>query len=220
MLYGITGVMVWAFGPKASCPTYHKCWFGMLTCGDLKVGALSKLSHDQILSQFQRAVAGDKRDSARNTATNTLPRRTTEWSIKALYMYTRIIGNEIVVPTQKYFSLKDGADDVDVIIAQYTLTVPGTTSLEIRHHELYPSVLYDWTPMQVEEYGMPVAANIFLGGIEERCKPFTRCQLKNCCCGCDEKSFVQGTPLAVDVPNGENKCPAARTQALPLCKPR
>ncbi len=35
-LYALTGTIVWPFGPYSSCPTYSKCWFGLLTCGSPK----------------------------------------------------------------------------------------------------------------------------------------------------------------------------------------
>ena len=219
MFYGITGMLVWPFGPKNECPTYKKCWIGLLTCGTPKEDNIRKIGADQILKQFQKMVSADKSESSkkRAAAANALP-TFTGWSIRALYMYMRVIGNEIVVPTQRYYTLKDSnRNNVDVIIAQYTLTVPGSTLLEIRHHELHHAALYDWSPQQIDEYGMTTAANVFLGGIEERCKPFTKCTHKNWCCGCDEKSFVVGTPLPLNVPNGEDKCPGLKSTPLPLC---
>jgi inner membrane protein involved in colicin E2 resistance len=85
-----------------------------------------------------------------------------------MYIHMRVIGLEIVIPTQRFMTM-DGNDDV--IIAQYALTIPGSinvdvkTKLELRQQEFYPSALYEWSEAD-KKAGMEIAGNIFLGKCE------------------------------------------------------
>jgi hypothetical protein len=133
-------------------------------------------------------------------------------------MLIRVVGAEIVVPDVRYATLSDGED---VLIGQYVLTRPASNAqLEMRMFELYPSQLLAWSAQQIEEYGMQNIRSMHLGGSEGRCRPWTQCKYDNNCCGCDERSFVAGTPAAVNVPDGSARCPGVRDRPLPLCPVR
>jgi hypothetical protein len=139
MLYSLTGTLVWPFGPK-NCSTYRKCWFGLLTCGEAKSKALQDLGREYILKALHL-----------NQPEKILPVMG-HWSIRAMRIYLRIIGLEIVVPQQKFHSI---SPQEDVIIAQYTMTLPyDSYKLEMRQEELYPSALYQWDTQQIDLYGM------------------------------------------------------------------
>ena len=208
MLYELTGVLVWPFGPIDRCPTYSKCWFGLLTCGEPKVDNLKNLRTEEILKVLQ----SHQKDAV-------LPHMH-KWSMRALYVHMRIMGAEIVVPDQKYVAVESETGEFDdVIIAQYSITLPYEKpyTLELRQDELYPATLYDWTDEQRYLLGMPAAGNIYLGSNEERCRAFTRCALKNILPECEKQSYVTGTPVAVAVADGSNACPGVRNTPLPLC---
>jgi hypothetical protein len=192
MLYSLTGTIVWPFGPK-NCSTYRKCWFGLLTCGEAKSKALQELGKDYILKVLHI-----------NQPEKSLPVMD-HWSIRALKIHLRVIGLEIIVPQQRFFSI---SPQDDVIIAQYTVTLPyDSYKLEMRQEELYPSALYQWDTQQIDLYGMEIPGNIYLGGSESRNRPQTTVKMTNNCCGCDEKSFVVGTPITMKVSNGIEACP-------------
>ena len=96
------------------------------------------------------------------------------WSIKSLYIYMRMNGPKLVVPDQRYVTVVgQNATDTDFIIAQYGTVIPGEYKLEIFLQEFYPGALYMWDQIQREVWGMEVFGNIFLGGVEARCRPYT-----------------------------------------------
>ena len=98
------------------------------------------------------------------------------WSIKSLYIYIymRMNGPKLVVPDQRYVTVVgQNATETDLIIAQYGTVIPGEYKLEIFLQEFYPGALYMWDQIQREVWGMEVFGNIFLGGVEARCRPYT-----------------------------------------------
>ena len=96
------------------------------------------------------------------------------WSIKSLYIYMRMNGPKLVVPDQRYVTVVgQNATNTDFIIAQYGTVIPGEYKLEIFLQEFYPGALYMWDQIQREVWGMEVSGNIFLGGVEARCRPYT-----------------------------------------------
>eukprot|EP01042_Synura_sphagnicola_P002183 gene2183-2609_t len=126
-------------------------------------------------------------------------------------------GPETIVPEQRIVSLEKNHGE-DVIIAQYVITKPHESyQLEVRQLELYLGALYEWTDEQ-KGYGLDMIGNIFLGGGESRCIPWTRCNVPYFCCGCDEKSFVSNSPILVRAPDGSSRCPVhPASLKLPLC---
>ena len=118
----------------------------------------------------------------------------------------------------------------DVIIAQYTLTHPSSnTRLEIRQEELRLSSLLDWDVAYREALGMDMmlGGSIYVGGTETRCRFFggdTGCRLPQQMKRCVVQSYVTGTPIVVDAPDGSaTQCPAVERRRqgleppLPLC---
>ena len=203
MLHRVSGKMAWVFGPLTSaCDTYSKCWFGVLTCGDTDERNIQKnLEADAHKKKIKESIPKFKR-----------------WSIGALHLVMRIgKGPETVVPEQRVLKLRKHHGE-DVIIEQYVLTKPlESYILEVRQLELYLGAMYEWTDEQ-KFNGLDMVGNVFLGGGESRCIPWTRCTASYFCCGCDEKSFVSNTPITIRAPDGTSKCavhPASLT--LPLC---
>jgi hypothetical protein len=197
MLFALTGIIVWPFGPMESCPTYSKCWFGLLTCGTPKKEALSEMGRKNIVKALQKVKPNAPLPSV------------SDWSIKALSIHLRVIGLEIIAPEQRLVSVAPGSSNQhkDVIIAQYVITIPyDEYKLEMRIAEIYPSALYQWDRDDIVDNGMLIFGNIYLGGSESRCN-WGRCQHKNVCCGCDEKSFLTGTPRRLVSKSGLALCP-------------
>eukprot|EP01041_Mallomonas_annulata_P003094 gene3094-6076_t len=209
MLYSLSGIILWPFGPvKSTCPTYSKCWYGVLSCGAPKIDKLKEFGRSGIQDLLNKYYPNEK-----------IPEQF-EWSIRALYIHMRIIGHEIVIPEQKYITININKDiSEDVLIAQYILTIPNQkTSIELRQFELYHSTLYNWSEYARKVIGIDSAKSIFLGGSEDRCVAWTKCTITNFCCGCDEKSFVTNTPIALTVTDGRSKCPNIYKNKLPICK--
>ena len=96
------------------------------------------------------------------------------WTIKSLYIYMRTNGPKLAAPDQRYVTVEgQNATETDLIIAQYGTVIPGEYKLEIFLQEFYPGALYMWDQIQREVWGMEVFGNIFLGGVEARCRPYT-----------------------------------------------
>ena len=197
MLYSLTGALVWPFGPYENCSTYTRCWFGLLTCGKPKMDSLASLGRTTILESLHQSQPQAE-----------VPPMSS-WSIRALVIHLRIVGLEIIVPEQRFMSLATGTPgpNTDVIIAQYVITLPYKNyKLEMRHVELYPSALYQWSTKDIDLHGMETPGNIYLGGSETRCSAGV-CRHGSTCCGCDEKSYITGTPITINAMSGIEKCP-------------
>lgn len=200
LLYDLTGMLVWPFGPVDSCPTYSKCWFGLLTCGSPKL--------DKIRSETKAEI--DKGLKVLNL-TGIVPTMK-KWTIQSLHLRTRVVGPEIVVPEARHFVVKE---DRDAFILQYQLTRPGTYKIETRQLEFYPAMLMKF-PVDLPD--LLNIGRVFLGGSEARCKPWTRCNILNNCCGCDEKSIIQSAQsLVLTSTDGSDRCPNLRSLTIPLC---
>ena len=187
MLQALTGAVLYPFGPAAgnghTCPTYHTCWVGVLSCGRVRTESLRSLGTDLLRAALQRHRPGDS-----------LPPQGA-WTVRAVNVRMRVVGYEIVVPDVRWTSV----DGDDVLVAQYTLTQPmaslspppsslatlaaaavasmaGSTAtaadatkgyrLEMRLEELYPGMLYQWPApaVHVDTLGLHTAGNVYLGG--------------------------------------------------------
>lgn len=231
-LYDVTGKVVWPFGPgitntmhskvpHSTCTTYSKCWIGLLSCGKFDGSVVLKYSKDEIEKARVRVTGSN----------TTFPGGAMKWSMKSLDIQIRVVGPEIVVPDQRLVSLsvpseqheKEFVED-DVIIGQYALTLPHNNyTIEMRHFEFYPSALLPWKREDFSKYHVENFGMIYLGGSEGRCRPWTKCDLSNICCGCDERSFVVKSPIVLHVDNaGEDRCVnelnLKKPDILPLCK--
>jgi hypothetical protein len=230
-LYSVTGKVLWPFGPgvtdslssnspHSECSTYSKCWFGLLSCGEFKESQTVDISKDEIEKARSRITG-------KNT---TSPGNSMHWSMKSLAMQLRVIGPEIIVPDQRLVNLSVPSQQNekvliqdDVIVAQYFVTIPSNNyTIEMRHFEFYPSALLNWKQREFAEYHVENFGMFYLGGSEGRCRPWTRCDLSNICCGCDERSFVLHTPLLLHVSDdGRDRCQnilnVKKPESLPLC---
>merc|ERR1711871_54337 len=68
-----------------------------------------------------------------------------------------------------------------------------------------------------EVWGMEVYGNIFLGGVEARCRPFTQCKLKNECCGCQVNTQIAASPYKVIVGSDGSRV-QCQPEVLPFCR--
>lgn len=216
-LWDFSGMIISPFGPMDRCPTYSKCWFGLMSCGTPNI--------EKMNSFVQKCAANRKL-------------RINTWSIRSLSVLMRVIGSEIVVPEQRYLTMSTyvptaAGEDDDVIVAQYFLTRPRTLKefetlslLEVRLFEFYPGLLLNSSRSMLEEQGADNCQVVYLGWNEPRCSPQVKgkCSIANTCCGCEKQSFVYGTPVAVNVSDGSTRCiPNAGLHGrvfpppLPLC---
>lgn len=134
-------------------------------------------------------------------------------------MHVRLVGPELLVPSQRLYTMTSGNDKTDVILLKYHLTIPGSYQIEIRHMEFYPGVLLPWSDASLRT-GITAAGRVFLGGAESRCRAWTKCRFTFHCCGCDAKSFIMSGPLPLEATDGASKCSSVGSQAVPLCKAR
>jgi hypothetical protein len=103
----------------------------------------------------------------------------------------------VILTLCRLLQLDDHGNIVDVFISQYILTKPGNFQIELRLEEFYISTLRNWSNIEKSVLGLHLVGNIFLGAVEVRCKPFTKCTLTFNCCGCDKKTFVKNSPIAI-----------------------
>lgn len=165
---------------------------------------------------------------------------TNSLSPRALHMNMRIAGDEVVTPYVRYTTMPilhdtgtasgDGTklvsrspmvSLVDVLIANYTLTIPSTIRAVIEAKILwfYPGKLFNFPapnhPSESHKFtgkadtGIPTSlygenwdrmGSIFMGGSEYRCKTNGGCKVPNDCCGCDDRTRVPNSPVLVNIP--------------------
>lgn len=229
--YDLTGLIAWPFGPYRACPSYSKCWFGVLTCGELKTSRILETTRPEIETWIKGMQLGSVEEIDLR-----FPKEL-KWTLRSLIFHIRVIGTELISPDLRYYPLEisdpvgEGEEGggggrkriEDVLIGQYSITIPDNNyQLEIRHHEFYPSLLYQWSEVglneqKFEEYALQNAATVFLGGSEGRCKAWTKCKLSNVCCGCDEKTFIPHSPSAIQVSDKNEICREMIPKELPVC---
>lgn len=172
MLYGLTGVLLWRFGPSLNeCSTYQHCWWGVLRCGQPKEAAIKELPLDRI--KFQLESTSKSRRSQANQKTS-VPSYL-GFSLRSIYINSRVIGKEIVVPETRWLNISSTAE---ALIFRFSLTQPySNVHLEARLQEFYPSSLFNWSRELADERGMSYAGFVYLGGTEERCRTWSRCAM-------------------------------------------
>lgn len=201
MLYQITGMLVWPFGPIDQCPTNSECWFGYLVCGNFE--------KEKVMKHFS---------SGSRPSLVQAPDFNPSWSIRSLDVTTRIIGLESLVPMISYVNItKSEAVQVEILLAQYTLTIPGDYTIEMRLQGFYPGLLHHWKP-EVLRKGVEMYHSVFLGGCEGRCPPYQNCGPYNIPL-CDVKSFVGNSPYRMKATHREVTCTstAHSRDNLPFC---
>jgi hypothetical protein len=203
-LYQITGgILAWPFGPLTGCPTYRKCWYGVLTCGKADMKPMASVLLPRVMKHYKEA----KYQTNNGSMLPPSPR----WSTKALRITMRVIGVELVVPEQRLLTLHSGNSSDDVIIAQYSLTHPSAQyQLEMRQEYLHLAALWDWDDYHKRVLGIEMVGAVYLGGSETRCRAFqgdTGCHLPFTLEECDKQAFVTGTPVSVVSSDGSSLCP-------------
>lgn len=206
-LLDFTGKVIIPFGPYKTCPTYSKCWFGLISCGEVKKDEIEKQIRVQLQSYFKLNK-------------NIKPKYPVfkNWSIKGLHVLINLVGPELVVPEQRYLKLKDKHGLIEeVLIVQYRISRPyDNYQLYMRLFELYIGLFFDW-PVDFNPQRAINTAVLFLGGSENRCQPWQKCYTRNTCCGCDEQSFVGKTPVLLTSPDNSTRCVGLKERPLPVC---
>jgi hypothetical protein len=139
------GILLAEFGPISVCPTMSTCWFGMLSCGEMK-------QHEKFLQEYDQDLR-NYRFGKGLEASPTLPYPGMPtflgWSMKSLNIQYRVVGPEILFPEISY------SPEYNAVLCSYTLTIPGSYRIEIIPREFYPGVLFNYTRKQkIEGYHM------------------------------------------------------------------
>lgn len=246
---------MWPFGPGISeqrdsknsagnssfvCPTYSKCWYGLLSCGNPNIKNIKSAALPFIRERLSAFISENHNlnrdiDTKLDIDGTMAMLDINNWSIKALNMHMRIVGAEIVTPDTRYYTMPGVVEkkelSVDVLISQFQLTIPNSISvLEVRHQELYPGALINYNDVEVE-FGFRSLGHIYLGGTEGRCQGYQVCPTQSNCCECDKRSFVTTTPIKIKVPDGSKRCTKINSNGkisvnsmenvvrdLPICK--
>ena len=149
-LYQETGAITWIFGPNISqtskyiCPVNTNCWFGILTCDGSTSTSPGTTKHDALKSLFFKEI---KEHTELNWFKNSKQSKSTPPSMtthnqyyyhnksyghsslspRGFHFNMRIIGgSETISPYVRYRSILIDNTLVDVIIANYTITIPST----------------------------------------------------------------------------------------------
>jgi hypothetical protein len=204
-VYDVTGMISWPFGPYRECPSYSKCWFGILTCGNMKKSKILRETRDVISDWLLR-------EDAQLARSLPVPTELT-WTIRSLLYHVRIVGTELISPELKYYPVLTNQDPnnpitEDIVIGQYAITIPDTNyQLEIRYFEFYPAMLYNWPATFQAKLSKEIfienAGIMYLGSMEFRCAPIPHrtCDVPNICCGCEEATFIIENPYNIFVSN-------------------
>jgi hypothetical protein len=143
------GVLFVEFGPQ-NCPTFSKCWFGVLSCG--------KLKQQSFLQEYDEALKQNRSKELEYSVP--LPSRERPkflgWTMQSLNLQFRVVGPEILFPEVVYDRLNN------ILLCFYTLTLPGSYRMQIIPREFYPGMLFGYTKEQrIEGYHLLVSKPLF-----------------------------------------------------------
>jgi hypothetical protein len=140
------GVLFIQFGPQ-TCSTFSRCWFGMLSCGEMK--------HQSFLQEYHEDLKKNRSTGGGGEYSPPLPSREIphflRWSMQSLNFQFRVVGPEILFPEVIYDPLEN------LLLCFYTLTIPGSYQIQIVPREFYPGVLFNYTEQEkIEGYHLLV----------------------------------------------------------------
>jgi hypothetical protein len=138
------GLLFVEFGPITECTTFSKCWFGMLSCGQMKLQSFLQ-EYDHHVKHFRF------RDGLERSPYLPFRRRPAflGWSMQSLNIQFRIVGPEVLFPEIVYSPVNN------ILLCHYTLTIPGSYRIEIIPREFYPGVLFKYTMKEkIEGYDL------------------------------------------------------------------
>jgi hypothetical protein len=139
-----SGLLFVEFGPITECTTFSKCWFGMLSCGQMKLQSFLQ-EYDHHVKHFRF------RDGLERSPYLPFRRRPAflGWSMQSLNIQFRIVGPEVLFPEVVYSPVNN------ILLCHYTLTIPGSYRIEIIPREFYPGVLFNYTMKEkIEGYDL------------------------------------------------------------------
>lgn len=143
------------------CSTHSKCWFGLLSCGEVKETAILKryivknrerlnMKMTMTMQQEQQAIF----EPQPYVFINNIP-AFLGWSLRALMSQTRVNGREVITPHMKLLttSLSSGKkqDVVETLIGEYVTTIPGSSRIETHILSLYPGWLFNFSAQEKQE---------------------------------------------------------------------
>jgi hypothetical protein len=137
------GILFVEFGPISDCPTYSRCWFGLLSCGTFKLeNFLEEYDHERKHNPLP-GLTTDHEESP------ILPFRDIPsflgWSMQSLHFQFRVVGPEILFPEVTFVPSEN------ILLCSYALTVPGSYRIEIMPREFYPGVLFNYNETERTE---------------------------------------------------------------------
>jgi hypothetical protein len=156
VIFQKTGLLFWPFGP-VTCLLHSKCWFGVLSCGQVNETQLQ----NEYLKSIKLAKPGSKQrdyvgkwvhysDYAPHPIIDksSIPEYL-GWSLRSFHVHTIINGSEVVVPRTQLVSVTDSNDTKrEVLVNEYVLTIPGTYHVDSRVQAFYPGILYGFNKAQ------------------------------------------------------------------------
>jgi hypothetical protein len=86
------GIFFVEFGPISDCPTFSTCWFGMLSCGEMKQLEKIVQEHDRDLRNYH---FGSGLEASPILPYPGMP-SFLGWSMQSLNIQDRVIGPEIL----------------------------------------------------------------------------------------------------------------------------
>jgi hypothetical protein len=122
------------FGPISVCPTFSRCWFGMVSCGQMN----QSLFLQEYRYDLEHYPSRDLLDESPHLPLRNLP-PFLGWSMQSLTIQFRIIGPETLFPEVVYVPGRN------ILLCFYTLTIPGSYRIDIIPREFYPGVLFKYT---------------------------------------------------------------------------
>jgi hypothetical protein len=160
-LFHKIGILPWGFGPD-TCSLYTKCWFGILTCGQVK--------ELEILAQYNSSASKLlPSDTIRYPVTLENVPEYLGWSLRALHVHTIINGTETVTPQTRLVSFNSGSMS-EALVGNYVLTIPGTYYIDSRVQAFYPGSLHAFSKTQRTKC-MDLQHLIVFGTIQNRKPP-------------------------------------------------
>lgn len=168
-LFQKLGILLWGFGPD-TCSLFRKCWFGVLTCGQVQELQI-QVQYNSSISKLPASLAIQYPVTLENVP------EYLGWSLRALHVHTIINGTETLTPRThvvSFITKKKGGNGIgsmsEALVGTYVLTIPGTYYIDSRIHAFYPGSLHAFNMTQRAKC-MDLQHLIVFGTIQNRNPP-------------------------------------------------
>jgi len=193
------GILLWGFAPSMNCSIHSKCWFGVISCGNFKGDTL----HEQyVKANIQYSTQSERVNTIKsstfdpNQFVKVLPLQL-NFTLRALHIIVRIVGREILAPETLLFVVPNsvhGGVGEEIIIAEYSLTIPGDYVIEYMLSSFFPGIMYNYTIHEIQQGLDTLHAETYF----------------------DRKS-IRSFPIKVTLSGGSRSHEAHMTSQLPYC---